>query len=708
MKILSLYIVGFGKFVNQSFDFSKDIVVIKEDNGWGKSTLADFIECMLFGMENARSKTVENNPRIKYAPFTGGAFGGSLTLSYGGKIYRVERQFGKTVAGDRACVYDENNACLSATGKNGEPFGELLLKINRDSYKKCAYISQVDGGEKALPVDTKTRLLSLLSVSGASGGADIALEKLDQAERNLRAKRKPAKGKLDVLDERIEELYRKENECARAGDRAKEYTTALAETQKSLQAIERELEELQRKKEYQVNAQAHAVFTATKEEAKRKLESLSAFFQGIENPESINLDGAKETLLRYQETEKELARLEETLKNVQAGEEQALTERLEETEELVRSYERIQGQPPKAKKRKKRPFIKYLPPVFCALGLILTVFGGAYISATPILGYPLFFLGIVFLAYAGYRLLKGGKADKGSADDGYAQAIEKRDSILEKLAEIKRVKNSDAWRKQEELLASKSSQGKTLDWFFAHFPFAEGYTYPLMMEKLEENITAYRNCKELLSQTSLSQPENIAVEDITTLRFKIIELNSQKTALTEERARLKTALEREEKSYDERVLYASEIQLCEAEKSRLENRLTAIRSARELLVRARENMATKYLAPVESACKKYLSVMGFPKETQVIFTGNGEALLREGGRTIEREYYSVGLNETLDLCLQLALYETLFTGEKPPMILDDPLVNLDDDKTDKAKKLLRNVAQNRQIIYFTCKAERIL
>ena len=710
MKLLSLYIVGFGKFVNQSFDFSKDIVVIKQDNGWGKSTLADFIECMLFGLDNARSKSVENNFRSKYAPFTGGAFGGSLTLSYGGKVYRIERQFGKTQASDRACVYDENNACLSATGKNGESFGELLLKINRDSYRKSVYISQRATEERTLPVDIKTRLLSLLSVSKLDGNADIALEKLDQAERNLRAKRKPAKGKLDSLDERIEELYRHENDCARAEERAREYRKVLAELEIKLQGIESDLEELQRKKEYQTNAQAHAVLTANKEEAKKELQRLSAFFQRVEKPETIHLDGVKETLLRYQEIERELSVLEETLSCCNPQEEQAIQQRLQETIELVKSYERMGEKTPKKKKpKKKKGFLsKYLPPVFCVLGLILAVLGGAQFHALPALGYSAFGVGIALLLYAGYRFLKNGDSDKEEDIDGYRQAIEKRDSLQERLREIENAKNSDAWRKKEELIKAKATQEKKLQWFFGHFPFGEGYTYPLMIEKLQENITAYHKYQTALSQTDFSTPLSEGTEDITALRFKMIELNAQKTELTEEKVKVKTALEREEERFGERSLYAGEIAVCEEEKSRLEHRLTAIRSAKELLLRARGNMATKYLAPVENALKKYLSFIGGFKDAQVVFNGDGEALFREGGRTIERGYYSVGLNETLDFCLQLALYETLFTGEKPPLILDDPFINLDDDKTEKAKKLLREFSKACQVVYFTCKAERIL
>ena len=48
MKLISCYIAGFGKFIGQAFDFKADLTVIREDNGWGKTTLAEFIVSMLF------------------------------------------------------------------------------------------------------------------------------------------------------------------------------------------------------------------------------------------------------------------------------------------------------------------------------------------------------------------------------------------------------------------------------------------------------------------------------------------------------------------------------------------------------------------------------------------------------------------------------------------------------------------------------------
>ena len=72
------------------------------------------------------------------------------------------------------------------------------------------------------------------------------------------------------------------------------------------------------------------------------------------------------------------------------------------------------------------------------------------------------------------------------------------------------------------------------------------------------------------------------------------------------------------------------------------------------------------------------------------------------------DYYSVGLRETLDFCVKIALFETLYKGEKPPIILDDPFVNLDDKKTEAAKALVQELAKKYQIVYLTCKQERMI
>ena len=76
------------------------------------------------------------------------------------------------------------------------------------------------------------------------------------------------------------------------------------------------------------------------------------------------------------------------------------------------------------------------------------------------------------------------------------------------------------------------------------------------------------------------------------------------------------------------------------------------------------------------------------------------------GRLREMEYYSKGMQELFGFCIRLALAEAVFAEETPPLILDDPLVHLDDEKTEKAKLLIREFSKKYQIVYLTCKTER--
>ena len=50
MRLVKCYISSFGKLKNFTYYFSDGLNTIKENNGWGKSTLATFIKAMFYGL----------------------------------------------------------------------------------------------------------------------------------------------------------------------------------------------------------------------------------------------------------------------------------------------------------------------------------------------------------------------------------------------------------------------------------------------------------------------------------------------------------------------------------------------------------------------------------------------------------------------------------------------------------------------------------
>ena len=133
MKLISLYIDSFGKLSDFSFDFTKEINSIYEENGWGKTTLTVFIKAMLYGLSK--------NDRAMYTPWKSlSTFGGYLILEANGNEYRIERQFNPSKASsDTFKAYDLKTNKQVNIDSN---VGELLLNLNENSFERSVFIPE--------------------------------------------------------------------------------------------------------------------------------------------------------------------------------------------------------------------------------------------------------------------------------------------------------------------------------------------------------------------------------------------------------------------------------------------------------------------------------------------------------------------------------------------------------------------------------------
>ena len=65
------------------------------------------------------------------------------------------------------------------------------------------------------------------------------------------------------------------------------------------------------------------------------------------------------------------------------------------------------------------------------------------------------------------------------------------------------------------------------------------------------------------------------------------------------------------------------------------------------------------------------------------------------------EELSVGTADQLYLAIRFALLDTI-SWAKPPIILDDPLVNFDSERLEYTHNLLKHLSNEYQIFIFTC------
>ncbi len=763
MKLLSCQISGFGKLVDVSYDLSAPLVCIKGENGWGKTTLADFICCMLYGLEGNRARAVTENERLKYEPWSGARFGGSLTFSYQGNVYRIERFFGKTAGGDTVKLYDKNNMPCYDFGDKCERLGETLFKIDRDSFQRTAYVKQSNAKTGAIAESVRARLLALLCVEGEKEGAGDAVERLDVAERALRAKRRPAKGKLDEIDEKLAYLQAQKIECLRADESARELQAKCEGYAQTLQTVKTEIqkandlaEEYARKSELSALRATQKEILEKREEAHTNLTQLTQFF-GLATPATVNTAGLEEAIGKFYALKDEIESLAPKADKIEkeVQEKQALLMQLSACEKALESYalmreanrqenkidkRRKKAEDRACKKRRKKTGRRH----FCAgvalpCFLLVLLLGGLLINFAQNVAFALLAVGVGGVFISGWIFLKtSSSAQKGDGryemknnfpnekvEENYLVAIAEKDRLTQLLAGYPSTLDKDAQTLKEQIAEKENcAQGlKTaIEKFLNNFRFDAIYDYRVALAQIKESAlrharfsAVYAECERKLNELNLpafAQSADINGEqDELITSEKVNEIYAQKERLEREKDELSSRFISTRTQAETYQVHASNIAQIEAEeerlqeeKNRLEKRLRAIRTARELILRARHNLSSRYLQSVEKTTEKYAKALGVRVTTSPKFNAEGAPLLEEGASLKSVEYYSAGMQDQLWLCIRLALIEALQIN--PPLLLDDPLINFDDETTNRAKALLSEISKKRQIIYFTCKEER--
>lgn len=128
----------------------------------------------------------------------------------------------------------------------------------------------------------------------------------------------------------------------------------------------------------------------------------------------------------------------------------------------------------------------------------------------------------------------------------------------------------------------------------------------------------------------------------------------------------------------------------------------------DFLQNAKEQFSARYLGPIENGFGKYYEMLTGETEKSYMVNANIDVQIKEQGEMRESKWLSAGYQDLLGICMRLALVDAMYPDEKPFLILDDPFVNLDEDKVEHGRELLQKIAEEYQILYFTCNDSRCL
>lgn len=131
-----------------------------------------------------------------------------------------------------------------------------------------------------------------------------------------------------------------------------------------------------------------------------------------------------------------------------------------------------------------------------------------------------------------------------------------------------------------------------------------------------------------------------------------------------------------------------------------------LKVTQEFLQQAKEQFTARYMEPIAQGFAKYYGMLTGDENGNWMIDANINLRVKQQGELREIHWLSAGYQDLIGVCMRLALVDAMYQEEKPFLILDDPFVNLDQEKVAAGNELLREVAEEYQVIYFTCHDSR--
>ena len=135
-------------------------------------------------------------------------------------------------------------------------------------------------------------------------------------------------------------------------------------------------------------------------------------------------------------------------------------------------------------------------------------------------------------------------------------------------------------------------------------------------------------------------------------------------------------------------------------KKRLEAKLRAVMISMEALKRAHENMQKNFTPALNRKASEYFSHIAGGKYSR-IFCDKEFGVMVEEDLPRESGFFSGGTVDQLYLSVRLALTDMLYGDESCPILLDQPFLQYDRLRKEKAIRLLEKFPHKRQVLLFT-------
>ena len=713
MKLLRMT-ATFGRLEQEMLSLTDGLNVLQMPNEAGKSTWAEFLLAMLYGVDTSeRVKTGVLPVKTKYQPWSGKPMEGVIELTHAGRRITITRtSTARAPLGVFSAVYTDSG--LPVEGMTGANCGEMLLGVPKSVYQRSAFVRQAGLGLTA-DADLEARLSALVTTGDEAISFAAADKRLLAWQNRVRHNKTglipDAERELATVDGALTALAREHEKNLALRAQLQTLQTQQAACEADLRALR--AADVQQKKAQLYDAKRAAMQAANRENA------ASAVCASLPREDALlALSQEASALLSMPEVEPAAsAPARPACPQAFSGvDEERL---LDKAQRDMREFDRLTA-------KKHRP----AAPLWVLAALLLGLGAASwFIRHEPLL--PAVFA-LAALACAATAIgnaahdrkreaeLSEAQAlltlyENHSRDEFYAYAVQYRDALRAWQAASEAAAAQNAARDAESRLRAE----RTAALLGSVRMFAEAGTLLEAQSAIGSALEAYRawHTAQQAAQQAKTRYDALAqaLGDIPDLPVPARDVsgltNEQAEAALARTQALAAAVQSQlDQSRGRLEQFGSEVELS-AKKQALTQKLDLLNERREALTLARQTLEQANAALAERFSPRLV------REASDIFselTGGRYARVQisrqmdmEAGQpdaAMRRSLFlSGGTADELYLSVRLAVCRLLLP-EDAPIVLDDALAMFDDDRLCLALCLLQREAANRQILLFTCQS----
>ena len=704
MKIYSMT-ATFGKLERQTMTLQPGLNIIEAPNEWGKSTWSAFIVAMLYGIDTkARTTQSVLADKERYAPWSGAPMEGRMDICWKDRDITIERRTrGRLIFGEFRAYETETG--LDVPELTATNCGMELLGVERSVFVRAGFLKMSD-----MPVtqdDALRRRLNNLVTTGDESGTG---EKLAQSLKELKNKCRYNKSGLlpqaeadqDKLEEQLHSLQDLNAQAQRLQERQKELDAWVAKLENHKVALNyaKAQEDTQRIREAE----------AGKEQIQAQLTAMET--RCTELPSAEEAERARNELQKLHNESMSLQMEQQMLPTAPVA------------PVCDKCFEGMTGQQAidqaKADAKQARALEKAKKNALLSVGIalmiagVLVLVGGMWMPILFAVGGGLLILGVALTAMGGakQKICKVqlntlaakyetpqihvwiSKAEvfaqkRQAYEQEYAQYLQTASELQQRrenlMGRLQTLTNGEAIGVCLERWEQVAEQWKTLADIRRDRQRAESQIATL--RSMAKDVPAPAEPDDL-TQT-LSETETLltnAAFEQKQNQLRIGQFQGQAEALGQENA-LKAQL----KQVRTRI-------------ERLEETYAALEVAQKALSTATSELQRRFAPRIAKRAQelfgkltdgRYEKVM-LAEDLSIHVSAQEENTLRSS------QWRSEGTVDQLYLALRLAVAEELTPDA--PLVLDDAMVRFDDKRLATALNILMEMAEDKQVILFTCQS----